>query len=555
MAQLLDGKGRAITPAMVAQARMSAWHPRGSGRYGYSPGGEARQPALAGWTPALRTADGANAYSRDLTNARVRDLIRTNGTARAAIVKNADMVVGQALKLMSLPDANALMVSREEAMALGKAIEAHWRTFAHDPLKRCDRIRRHQFPGLANLLFREWCQVGESFYVIRKKVRPAWMYSTALHIVNVERMSNPHGMMDRPELRGGIEFDEAGEAMAYHIRQTHPGASYLDPRVNEWLRVPKETSWGRPVGVHGFESEEAEQTRGISPFAAILEAFKMIDRHGHAELQNAVANALFVAFISSSYDPFSVAQNLEVNPTGAARDWNDVRGEFYQGNEVRVGEATLPVLPPGDTIEMNNTARQAASLDAFRGVFLREIASALGVPYIALAEDWKAVTYSSARAALNEIWRSVQSRRASFVEQVITPFFYAFVEELFAEGLITAPAGAPSFWEMPAAYLRCTWIGPGRGYIDRKKEAEGAKTLKNERFTTLRREHAEQGQDWEEELDQMAREASYLAELELAPSLAAAGVPGANLPPAPDPADPDDPDAEDRAELAALEDA
>lgn len=543
---LLDHRGAPISTRQIAEARMAAFHVRGSGRYGAGPGGERRQAALAGWTPALRTMDGVHAYSRDATNARVRDLYRTNGSARAAVIKDADMIVGQLLRLMSLPDATALGISVKTAQELGKAQEAVFRSWAHDPLRRCDRVRRHQFPGLANVLYREFRTIGDSLYVVRMKRRERWRFGTAIQIVNAERLSNPNGTMDTLNTQQGVQLDDDGEAIGYHIRNGHPGGSYVDYRNQVWEYVPKETSWGRPVCVHGFETEEAGQVRGVSPFSAILEPFKMLDRQGHAELANHVANALYVGFLTSSYDPYTAGEQMAADPTGAAKDWHDIRAEHYATNEIVLGESVLPVLPPGDEIKLNATARQTSGIDTFRSVFLREIASALGVPYVALAEDWKSVTYSSARAALNEIWRSALSRRAMFVEQVITPIYYAVIEEAYAAGILVAPDGAPSFWDDPAAYLKGAWLGPGRGYIDRKKEAEGAEILKGAHMTTLQRELGDQGFDWEEHLQQEKREQDMLAELDLWRAAEPDAKPPAMASAVPD----EDPDDADRRELA-----
>jgi capsid protein len=64
------------------------------------------------------------------------------------------------------------------------------------------------------------------------------------------------------------------------------------------------------------------------------------------------------------------------------------------------------------------------------------------------------------------------------------------------------PDGAPDFWELPAAYLNGRWIGPGRGYVDPTKEAEGANMRIDGLLSTLQDEAATQGFDFEELLDQ-----------------------------------------------------
>ncbi|CAK8987140.1 Portal protein [Cleaved into: Protein B*] [Durusdinium trenchii] len=537
-AQLLDSSGNVIPYGTGARIRAASLS--GTGGDASYRGASVRDAAVANWKPINISADMATLFDRDTVTARARDLIRNNGIARAAVIKQADMVVGRQFRLLSLPDHRALNLSREEASALGRQIEAAFRSWAEDPLRRCDRIRRHNFGGLVNLLYREDRSSGESLLVLRNHARPGWRWSTAVHAIDPDRLSNPHNFMDGHLLengnrvRGGVELDPAGEAIAYHIRNAHELDVTFGTDTHTWTRVEKETEWGRPVCVHSFEPDRVEQTRGISPFASILAVFRMIDRHSQAEIASAVANALFIAFISSSYDPYSVQESFTTgdNPVDEGKTWQDLRTDIYKQAPINLGGNSIPVLAPGDEIQMNNAPRQTAEFSDFRSVFLQEVATALGMPYVALAERWDQVNYSSARAALNEVWRAVQSRRASFVEQTVNPVYFAIVEEAFARGYIEPPAGAPSFYENPAAYLRAIWVGPGRGYVDPENEAKGAALRVQNNFSTLEREAAEQGLDWEELLDQRAREVAELARLEI-PAVAAGDI---NTPTDPPPA-------------------
>jgi capsid protein len=85
------------------------------------------------------------------------------------------------------------------------------------------------------------------------------------------------------------------------------------------------------------------------------------------------------------------------------------------------------------------------------------------------------------------------------------------VEEAFDRGYVAAPDGAPDFWDMPAAYLNGRWIGPGRGYVDPTKEAEGANMRIDGLLSTLQDETATQGLDFEELLDQAEFEQEELS--------------------------------------------
>ena len=74
---------------------------------------------------------------------------------------------------------------------------------------------------------------------------------------------------------------------------------------------------------------------------------------------------------------------------------------------------------------------------------------------------------------------------------------------------------APDFYENRYAYTRCKWIGPGRGWVDPVKEAQACQIRMDIGLSTLEAECAGQGLDWEEVLEQRAREKAKLAELGL----------------------------------------
>src|SRR6185437_5924639 len=71
--------------------------------------------------------------------------------------------------------------------------------------------------------------------------------------------------------------------------------------------------------------------------------------------------------------------------------------------------------------------------------------------------------------------------------------------------------------DAPAAWLNADWIGPARGFIDPVKEAQASSLRIDGRISTLEREAAEQGQDWEQIIAQLARERQAMDD---------AGIPG-----------------------------
>jgi capsid protein len=81
------------------------------------------------------------------------------------------------------------------------------------------------------------------------------------------------------------------------------------------------------------------------------------------------------------------------------------------------------------------------------------------------------------------------------------------VEEALEVDDLPLPDNAPAFIEARGAYSRCTWIGPGRGWIDPVAEKQGAVLGMDAGLSTLEMECAENtGEDWEDILDQRKRE-------------------------------------------------
>jgi lambda family phage portal protein len=322
-------------------------------------------------------------------------------------------------------------------------------------------------------------------------------------------------------LRGGIEFDDHGGPLAYHVRNAHPADYFRFAQSLQWERIPRATAWGRPVFIHGFEPEREDQSRAITPFAALMSRLRMIGKFADTELAAATVNALFAAFVASNLPADQVAQSL--SPASMTTAF-DNRINYYRDNPAFLNGVRIPVLPPGDKIEMNAAPRHSVSFHQFQTAFLQSIASGLGISYEQLSMDWSKVNYSSARAALNEVWRHVQALFASFVEQVVTPVYFAFAEEAFDRGYIVPPKGAPDFYDMPAAYLGARWIGPGRGYVDAVKEAQGSSMRMAALTSTLEKECADMGLDFEDTADQIAFEEKYLAARNLKRAVSAPGA-------------------------------
>lgn len=464
---------------------------------------------LGTWFPSLASADADMLPERGIVTARGRDLARNNGWAAGALRRECDAVIGASLRLAYKPNYVALGADAEWADTFAEQIEARWQVFANDLDKYCDAARHDSIPGLFGLLYRHYLADGDALGVL------LWLpgrgpWATTLQVVDPDRLSNPNNLFDQDHLRAGVETDKHGAATGYWLRRQHPndryGALSIDSMV--WDRVARETPWGRPIVVHFFDKDRAGQTRGISRMAPVIEALAMDHKLGRAELQASVLNALLAAFIESPYDAEMVATGLAPGGDDLGK-YQEGRAEFHKQRRLSFGGVQISSLFPGEKFTMTSAARPNANFAEFEAAVLRKIASGLGVTYEQLSQDWSKTNYSSARAALIEVWRGFTARRAEFTQAICTPVFAAWLEEELDRGDIAIPDGLPGFHEAKAAWTQCDWRGPARGWVDPTKEAEAAGMRMAFHISTLEDECAEQGKDWREVMRQRAREDRY----------------------------------------------
>ncbi len=250
----------------------------------------------------------------------------------------------------------------------------------------------------------------------------------------------------------------------------------------------------------------------------------MITRHADTEIAAAAVNALFAAFVTSSLSAADVAGSM--SPVAVSETRAQQRERLYREERPTIGGVRIPVLPIGDEIKINSSPRQTTAFPAFQTAFLQSIAAALGISYEQLSMDWSKTNYSSARAALNEVWRAIQRMLNVFVEQYVTPIYYCFLEEAIDRGYVAIPGGLDAFHEKPAAWTSARWIGPGRGFVDPETEAVAAQIRMGSLTSTLADEVAEQGKDLEEVLDQIEAEEEMLHERGLTRQTVTGAMPG-----------------------------
>lgn len=518
--QILGSDGRPLPPSTQ---KMKYGALSGSGRVPYD-AADSFSDQMANWQPALWSPDNEINIYRDRIVSRMRDLARNDGWASGTITRVLDNAIGANYRPIFKPDYRMLrLITGNKAFdatwadEYGKVIEAHWRSWANDPGRYCDVERKQTVSQMLRLGFRHKLLDGDALLVLQyrtDRLGPGrGQYATTLQIVDPDRLSNPQQNFDMPNVRGGVEIDADGAPVAYHIREAHIGDWWSGAKTMTWQRIPRETSWGRPIVIHDFDMDRGAQHRGMGILAPIVQRLKMLIKYDESELEAAILNAIFGAYIESPYDAQMVSSALG-DTGGGFSDGEELsayqtqRTEYYQDKRLNLQNgARIPHLFPNEKIVTLSAARPTSNFDGFESAVLRNIAAATGLSTQQVTQDWSDVNYSSARAAMLEAWKTLTRRRDDYAIGTAQPVASAFVEEIHSIESLPLPAGAPDFLDAKAAYCRARWMGPGRGWIDPVAEKKGSILGMNAGLSTLEMEAAENaGEDWEEMLDQRARE-------------------------------------------------
>ncbi len=484
-------------------------------------------PETRDWNAYLSSPDIEGNFSRDVIVARIRDLVRNDGWASGSVTSILDSVVGGMLRPIPKPAWRRLAMmagstfDRQWADEYSKAAQALWRSWGMDDTGHwCDAGRRLTISQLFRLAYRQELVDGDALAHL------PWLpgrvgygkarYCTAVQLVDADRLSNPHLAIDTINRRGGIELDAYGAAIAYHIRRAHQGDWFSAADTVIWDRFPRETSFGRPVIVHHFVSDRPDQHRAVGGiFTPVLGRMKMLSQFDAVELQAAVVNSIFAAYVETASDPLAMQDALSpADQHGRPTDYDGNPLPMHDGR-LRIKDGILPILRPGESIKAVDSKRPSTAYGIFENAVLRNLAAATGQTYEQLSKDWSRVNYSSARAALLEAWKTLHRRRGEFAAGFCAPILSAFLEEAMDLGELPLPRNAPDFAEARGEYSAARWMGPPRGWVDPVKEAQAAVLRMDAGLSTLENECAEQGLDWNEVVDQRAIERGRFDQLGL----------------------------------------
>lgn len=431
------------------------------------------------WTAGNGSANAELGTGAARIRARTRDLVRNNPWAATAVRKLATKVIGTGIT-------PRLRAGRDE-IERKRAAADNWTAFSEN----CDPEGQLDFDGKAFLAARTMFEAGEA--LVRFIPRPAsWRLRVPLQIEVLEPDYLDSSII-RSEDNGnviiqGVEYDPFGRRAAYWLFDEHPGEVITSARRRFALqsrRVPASDI------LHLFEPLRPGQARGVSVFTPVVLRMRDVDDYDDAELMKKKVAACFAAFVKRG----AGATQTPLAGKGATADASGERVESLRPGRLQylgLDEDIVFAQPPAADGFMEYMRYQ-----------LLAIAAGTGNTYEQLTGDYSNVNYSSMRGGMIDFWDLIDHLQW----HVIIPQLYRPVWNRAAA--LLAATGRRNI-DQP---FEAIWTPPRRRWVDPQKEVAAYRDGIRSGLMTQRAAIAEQGEDPDEQIEEIAATNTELDEL------------------------------------------
>lgn len=506
---IFDKVVETISPSAALRRESARWKLktiRSFQNSGYDESGAARNKnSMRGWLASSKTPQEDIDKNIPVLRQRSRSLFMSAPLAVSAIKTNRTNIVGEGLRLKSTIDAEFLGMTPEQAAEWQRSAEREFELWARS--KFCDSTRVNNFYEIQQVACMSWLMNGDACVLLEYE-RPtrALPYGLRIHLIESDRVSTPHSTGNNvylyatdPDTKNrifnGVEVDSNNRVVAYHICSTYPNSNLYAKK--EWKRVKAfGDKTGTPNVLMIYETERAEQYRGVPYLAPVIESLKQLTRYSEAEMMAAVINGFFTVFVKSEKG------TSEMGFTGVMDEEDQITDDDVN---YELGPGMVNMLAPGEDIEIADAKRPSSNFDAFTTSLAKYVGAALEIPVEILVKNFSS-SYSASRAALLEAWKAFRMKRSWMAADFCQPVYEIFLAEAIGSGRLKAPG----FFLDPLirmAYCGAQWNGPAQGMIDPVKEVNAAEKRINIGISTRQRETIEMtGGDFDSNIAQLARE-------------------------------------------------
>lgn len=293
--------------------------------------------------------------------------------------------------------------------------------------------------------------------------------------------SDPHDI-------DGIIIDDWGNPVSYRVLNNHPGSSLSGGDDSATVYKANQV-------IHWFRRTRSEQHRGVTELAACLNLFALLRRYTESVVTAAETAAdLAMIFSTDALEDETSYQYGKSTQSTASNEIDFPEIQFKKGMSL--------TLPAGWNASQIRAEQPTTTYPDFKRELLGEIGRSLQIPINIIAGDSSKYNYASGRLDHQEFQKQIRLDQALCKTAVMNPIFAAWWEEY---ALLTHK----NVEEKPPVQ----WYFDGFEHVDPTKEANAQTTRLSSCVTNLMIECGKSGLDWEEVMQQRAREINLAKEL------------------------------------------
>lgn len=431
----------------------------------------ARSSRDRGIAPALIPSENSSNQSDRLQLIRqMQDLANNNGFVRSILLKIAVYVCGSI---------------RYQSRTGDREIDKQYEQYFSDWCNSCDITGRHNFTQLMWLAMYSMIRDGDmAFLFVRERdLKGNPVGQIKLQSIEADRLGGNLYISVTDNYFGGITIDNMGKPVTYRIYKRNPNGVYSDP-----------VEYGSRDVVHFFDPMRLDQYRGVTAFHACIEDLRDIHEILSFEkvaVKWASSHAGVIWTELGEQD-----MNLDLDSTSQS----DINGNAMQLEAIEQGALTR--LSPGERMEQFKNDRPSSSFTGFLPVLYREIALSLGLPY-GFVYDMAAFGGVNARLDSAQAQRAFERYQFVLESKVLSRI----------KNVVLADAIQTKALPFNDKWMRGKFMFPAHITADVGRESRANLDENKQGLKTAADIFAEQGKDWEEEIEQIAIEESYYEEM------------------------------------------
>lgn len=309
--------------------------------------------------------------------------------------------------------------------------------------ENCDAARQSDFLAMGKTALRAIINDGD----ISNVKRP----DGSMLPFEADQIETPKGNESKKNITLGIEKNDVGAHVAYHVRQRGKTNDFgmTDSNYKSRRVLAKDV-------IHSAYYKRHGQTRGVPFFAAALSFGSRFTNYIDFESMQAEMNSMMGFKITKE----STEQDRNNNPAGT-KDNPDVLSTYEKLQKMEPG--LIFELLAGEDVGMIGSTRPGENFEPYVITCCRIIGAAFGLPLELLLLDFSKTNYSSARASMGEARRRFRGWQSFLDSTFCMPWYKWQISRGIASGQL--PADARLF------KVESGW--PAWEYTDPKKEAEG----------------------------------------------------------------------------------